>query len=747
MLYRKILLLLLACLPLVLQAQTIKKTLLIGIDGCRPDALQTANTPNLDRLIANGIYSPDALNDDITYSGPGWSAIVCGVWSNKHLVTNNFFLTQDYDSYPSIIKRIEDYNPSLTTASICHWNPINDFMIQGFADYKANLSTDQDVSNDAVNYLTNNDPDFMFLHFDDVDAAGHSNGFSSTVSSYISAIEGVDANLGPVLDAIENRPNYANEDWLILVTTDHGGLGLSHGGTTIQEEKVFVIVSGNSVDTQLLVRDSTVTVNPTTNCLGTPTELQMDGEDDYVQIPNNSLFNFDSNQDFTIECRVRTDIAADVAIVGNKDWTSGNSRGFAFSFKYDSGPEWKVNIADGFFRADINTGGAIADGDWHTLSVTFDRSGSMRMYEDGVFLDQTSISFVGNVTTNEGLFFGTDVESDFDYTGAIAEVRVWNKVLNATEIGDWYCSSLDNTHSSYNNLIGYWKMDEGSGNTVIDHSTYGNNGNIQGASWESPGTTITYDYSNTPRLVDMVPTALTHMCIPIDPAWGLDGKSLVGECVQMDLAMKVFLEGAVNASGTMTPDLYNKNLLTQHPYDASPYNYTGPSLSGTIPVDAVDYILIELRRGAGSNNTVIHQQVAFVLSNGEVVLEDGSLPSFLVSQSSNFQVWLRHHNHLDVLADGDVIPAPLVAQNFLLPSDVRGIEQLKDMGNGVYALFSGDINQDGIISVTDYDDWVVSPAILNEYTNLDTNLDGSVQITDYDTWYNNRAKVGYAQNQ
>ena len=76
---------------------------------------------------------------------------------------------------------------------------------------------------------------------------------------------------------------------------------------------------------------------------------------------------------------MRTNVAGDVAIVGNKDWNSGLNQGFVFSFKYPSGPEWKVNIGDGLSRVDINTGGTIADGQWHTLSVSFDRDGYMKM--------------------------------------------------------------------------------------------------------------------------------------------------------------------------------------------------------------------------------------------------------------------------------------------------------------------------------------------------------------------------------
>ncbi|SVB68504.1 uncharacterized protein METZ01_LOCUS221358, partial [marine metagenome] len=52
-----------------------KKLLFIGIDGCRPDALTQAQTPNIDGLINNGIYINDALcsiNGQPTVSGPGW---------------------------------------------------------------------------------------------------------------------------------------------------------------------------------------------------------------------------------------------------------------------------------------------------------------------------------------------------------------------------------------------------------------------------------------------------------------------------------------------------------------------------------------------------------------------------------------------------------------------------------------------------------------------------------------------------
>ncbi|MGY8987636.1 MAG: LamG-like jellyroll fold domain-containing protein [Flavobacteriales bacterium] len=528
----KKLLLILLFLPLLINAQTIKKVLLIGIDGCRADALELANTPTIDNLIANGVYSPDALNDDITISGPGWSAILCGVWSNKHLSIDNSFVGTDYANYPPLFKRIEDFDANLHTVSICNWNPINDYIVQNYADYKLNVSSDLEVSNEAISYISSNDPDCMFLHFDDVDHAGHASGFSPTVSQYITAIEEVDVLLAPIMQTISQRPNYTNEDWLILITSDHGGVGTSHGGTSIEHQNVVVIASGNAIIQEIILKDSSIIFDSVYNCLADTVELQFDGDDDYVQTPSDPIYNFGTNQDFTIECRVRTNTTGDVAIIGNKVWYSGNNAGFVFSFKYPAGPEWKVNIGDGTNRADINTGGLIADNQWHTLSVSFDRDGYMKMYEDGILLDSADISSIGDITTNAGLFFGTDINQDYDFMGSIAEVRVWNTLINEQTIQNWHCNHLDINHPNTNNLIGYWKLNEGTGNMAIDYwGGFGiPNGTINNSTWYTPDSTWIYDYSNTPRLTDVPVTALTHLCVPIDNNWQLDGVSLIPDC-------------------------------------------------------------------------------------------------------------------------------------------------------------------------------------------------------------------------
>ena len=524
---------LLLCFTFFISAQTVNKVLIIGIDGCRPDALQVANTSNIDALTSTSIHSMDALNDDITISGPGWSAMLTGVWHNKHGVTDNSFANSQYDQFPHFFNRVEGFDSNLHTASICHWGPINDYIVLDEADFKMNVSSDENLRIEAVNYLSNENPDVLFLHFDEVDHAGHAYGFSPTVSQYIEAIEATDLHVGMVISALTARPNYSNENWLILISTDHGGNGFSHGGTTIQEENIFVIASNPQLNPQTIVKDSMVTTIPLPeNCLNETIELNFDGNNDYVSVPNDGLFDFGNSQDFTIECRVRTNTPGDVSIVGNKDWDSGLNPGFVLSFSYPSGPEWKVNIGDGNNRVDINTGGEIADGEWHTLSVSFDRDGMMTMYEDGQELASADISNIGDINTNFDLRFGADGQGAYAYNGAIAEVRVWNSVVNGSTINDWHCNAVELSHPNIGDLIGYWKMNDGSGTTTVeDLSNNANDGTIHEAVWANPDTIlVTYDYSETPRITDVAVTALAHLCVPIDESWQLDGRSLIADC-------------------------------------------------------------------------------------------------------------------------------------------------------------------------------------------------------------------------
>ncbi len=229
------------------------KTLIIGIDGCRPDALQAARTPNIDKLIDGGAYSFEAQTCALTKSGPSWASVLTGVWPDKHGVVNNSMVGSRFDDYPHFFQRLREVRPDLYTASIVHWEPIHSRIVSG-ADQSVAYPTDEEVADAAIRLLADPKLDVLFLHFDDVDGAGHRNGYSPNVSAYVEAIAQVDSHAGGVVGALAARPAIGSEDWLTVVTTDHGGSDTKqpedkkyrHGDDVPEHRTVFLILSGDS---------------------------------------------------------------------------------------------------------------------------------------------------------------------------------------------------------------------------------------------------------------------------------------------------------------------------------------------------------------------------------------------------------------------------------------------------------------------------------------------------------------------
>ena len=244
-------------------------SLVIGVDGMGSYGLEAANTPNMhaikDGSWASGYSGASSLTafaggtigtptEQATVSGPGWSTIQTGVWKNNHGVTDNnaTFTNGNFAAYPSYLKLIESqFTTSVQTSGIVAWNPIdtNIFATAGIDSRTQTSEDDAAVATTAVTQLgtlATNSRGAMFLHFDAVDFAGHSSGAYS--AAYHSAVTGVDTRVGQLLSAIKLRSNFANENWQIVVISDHGHTpGGGHGGQSALERSIPILVSSKTV--------------------------------------------------------------------------------------------------------------------------------------------------------------------------------------------------------------------------------------------------------------------------------------------------------------------------------------------------------------------------------------------------------------------------------------------------------------------------------------------------------------------
>ncbi|MBI1832121.1 MAG: alkaline phosphatase family protein [Planctomycetes bacterium] len=222
-----------------------KKALIIGIDGCRPDALLAAKAPHLHGLIKNGAFSDKAQTGDMTASGSGWGSLLTGVWREKHGVRGNDFSLSNFTEFPNVLARVKKARPDAFVASVVRWEPIQKQIVRK-ADITVAFKTDAEVAKKSCEVLKEKNPDLLFVHLDDVDGAGHKHGFDPKQPKYLEAIATADRQVGDILKAMVSRATYAKEDWLIVVSTDHGGSGKGHGRDIPEHRTIFFIVSGKS---------------------------------------------------------------------------------------------------------------------------------------------------------------------------------------------------------------------------------------------------------------------------------------------------------------------------------------------------------------------------------------------------------------------------------------------------------------------------------------------------------------------
>jgi len=236
-----------------------KKVLLIGLDGVRVDIMAAVETPVIDSLAQAGFFSDEAKTRVRTVSGPGWSSMLTGANTPKHRVDSNDFSGNDYTAYPDFLTRIERERPELHTLAVTDWPPLGtddsggpllgdaiDMKItfDGEADgyrYADSLSVEA-----AIEMLRDGPVDAAFVYLGDIDVVAHET--NSRSPQYRAAIEWADTRVGMLIEAVRERATYADEDWLILMSTDHGRNDAGgHGGTSPSETTIFYLASGPSV--------------------------------------------------------------------------------------------------------------------------------------------------------------------------------------------------------------------------------------------------------------------------------------------------------------------------------------------------------------------------------------------------------------------------------------------------------------------------------------------------------------------
>jgi len=240
------------------------KLLFIGYDGARADAL--VNTVGVTAagtraLLADGgkIYSMYAGGEMFrrqeTSTDPGWTTLFTGKWGNEkdgsgHGITGNGMVKElEPKSVITVLFDLGLIDKSSYTASWAgHFNAMfkNDIAYGQSKGYNAGYTL---VGDDAQTYagmlagVQDADTDFVVGILEHCDHAGHGHGFGNDCPEYVDAIRQAESEAYQLIQAVKARPTYADEDWLIVITSDHGGMGTGHGQQFTAIRQTFFAVS------------------------------------------------------------------------------------------------------------------------------------------------------------------------------------------------------------------------------------------------------------------------------------------------------------------------------------------------------------------------------------------------------------------------------------------------------------------------------------------------------------------------
>ena len=221
---------------------------------------------------------------------------------------------------------------------------------------------------------------------------------------------------------------------------------------------------------------------------GSFSNISVDGINDHVLIPDDTSLN--PRNEITVEAWIRADTFGknifDNSVFCKHGWSSGN-KGYVLRVGAGGGVSFNLSgrAAGGAWQEANTTSAVLKTKQWYHLAGTFDGD-SVNVYVNGqlvatkLYSGQIDISSGLNAKIGE-LAYG----SGRNFKGAIDEVRVWSKALSDSMLRAYMCQKISSAHPYYNNLVGYWNMDEYTGTSAVDRSPYGNDGTLRnGTSWD-----------------------------------------------------------------------------------------------------------------------------------------------------------------------------------------------------------------------------------------------------------------------
>ncbi len=246
------------------EGKTEKKAIVIGYDGCRVDTfslLDPEKDSAINALLNNGGHAVFSYCGGVNYpqkntqktsTAPGWCSMLTGVLADTHGVYKNhqpkavepktLFISLEEDKLIDSSAFYVSWKGHFTNNNATYVNELEYIKSNGINSNFLRADNDKGTVSNVLADI--NKPDcsnFIFLTLEYTDHSGHGSGFSLDNPNYVEGFFEAEKAGKQFIDAIKARPTYDSEDWLSLITTDHGGIKKNHGGASFEERITFIV--------------------------------------------------------------------------------------------------------------------------------------------------------------------------------------------------------------------------------------------------------------------------------------------------------------------------------------------------------------------------------------------------------------------------------------------------------------------------------------------------------------------------
>ncbi|HEY8971577.1 MAG TPA: alkaline phosphatase family protein [Puia sp.] len=257
-----------------------KKVVFIIADGIPADVLEKAKVSFPRQIGREEGYKhayvggeQGGYSQTPTISAVGYNSLLTGTWVNKHNVWDNDIKDPNYH-YPTIFQLLKKADSTKKIAVFSTWQDNRTRLVGESLPQTGNIKVDYHADGlelDTVNYPHDNaslyihnidekvtdqaekcireqGPDLTWLYLEYTDDMGHRFGDSPEQKE---AVKYVDKQVGRIWSALQYRQQQFKEDWLIIITTDHGRdsiNGKGHGGQSERERTTWIVTNAKDLN-------------------------------------------------------------------------------------------------------------------------------------------------------------------------------------------------------------------------------------------------------------------------------------------------------------------------------------------------------------------------------------------------------------------------------------------------------------------------------------------------------------------